>query len=79
MRYADYRRRGLPIPSSYVESADKQFNQRMKGTEKFWTEDGTDDLFQLRADHLSAADPMAAFWQRRQNNAPEQRNYTLAA
>jgi hypothetical protein len=38
MRYADYRQQGLPITSNYVESAVKQFNQRVKGTEKFWSE-----------------------------------------
>ena len=54
MRYADYRRQGLPITSSYVESAVKQFNQRVKGTEKFWTEAGAEALLQLRADYLSA-------------------------
>jgi hypothetical protein len=32
MRYAEYRRLGLPITSSYVESAVKPFNQRVKGT-----------------------------------------------
>jgi len=79
MRYADYRRRGLPITSSYVESAVKQFNQRVKGTEKFWTEAGAEALLQLRADHLSHDAPLAAFWQRRQDNATGQRNYTLAA
>ena len=40
MSYAEYRQQGLPITSSYVESAVKQFNQRVKGTEKFWTEAG---------------------------------------
>ena len=28
----EYRQQGLPITSSYVESAVKQFNQRVKGT-----------------------------------------------
>ncbi len=40
MKYDEYRRQGLPITSSYVESAVKQFNQRVKGTEKFWSEQG---------------------------------------
>ena len=44
MRYPDYRRQGMPITSSYVESAVKQFNERMKGTEKFWTEAGAEAL-----------------------------------
>lgn len=79
MRYADYRRRGLPITSSYVESAVKQFNQRVKGTEKFWTETGAEALLQLRADHLSDTALMAAFWQHRQDTATGQRTYTQAA
>jgi hypothetical protein len=78
MRYAEYRRLGLPITSSYVESAVKQFNQRVKGTEKFWTEDGAEALLQLRADHLSDDSPMPAFWQRRQENETGQRAYAMA-
>jgi hypothetical protein len=79
MRYADYRRQGLPITSSYVESAVKQFNQRVKGTEKFWREEGAEDLLQLCADHWSDDTPMPEFWQRRQENETGQRNYTMAA
>ena len=79
MRYPEYRRLGLPITSSYVESAVKQFNQRVKGTEKFWTEEGAEALLQLRADYLSDNDPLTAFWQARQNNATGQRVYSLAA
>ena len=79
MRYADYRRQGLPITSSYVESAVKQFNQRVKGTEKFWTEAGAEALLQLRADQLDDAAPMADFWQRRQANEAGLRNYATAA
>src|SRR5262249_40789291 len=30
MQYAEYRKRGLPITSSYVESTVKQINRRMK-------------------------------------------------
>jgi hypothetical protein len=44
MQYAEYRRQGLPITSSYVESAVKQFNQRVKGTEKFWSEEGAEAI-----------------------------------
>jgi len=79
MHYAEYRRQGLPITSSYVESAVKQFNQRVKGTEKFWTEAGVEDLLQLRADHASDDSPMPGFWQRRQENETGLRNYTMAA
>lgn len=58
MRYAEYRRLCLPMTSSYVESAVKQFNQRVKGTEKFWSEPGAESLLQLRADHLSEDEPL---------------------
>ena len=78
MRYAEYRRRGLPITSSYVESAVKQFNQRVKGTEKFWTEEGAEALLQLRADYLGTTTVLDDFWKDRQDNATGQNNYTLA-
>ena len=79
MRYATYRQQGLPIVSSYVESAVKQFNYRVKGTEKFWRESGAEEMLQLRADVLSDGDPMAAFWQRRQAGATGQARYRVAA
>ena len=79
MRYPEYRRRGLPITSSYVESAVKQFNARLKGTEKFWTEAGAEALLQLRADYLDTDDVIAAFWQDRQDNATGQTCYNVAA
>lgn len=78
MRYDDYRRQGLPITSSYVESLVKQFNQRVKGTEKFWSEDGAEAILQLRADHLSDEKPLPAFWQRRQAAATGKRAYRRA-
>jgi hypothetical protein len=78
MRYDAYRRQGLPIVSSYVESAVKQFNQRVKGTEKFWSEQGAEAILQLRADHLSEDAPLEAFWQRRQAAATGQRPYRRA-
>ena len=79
MRYAAYRRLGLPITSSYVESAVKQFNQRVKGTEKFWSEEGAEAILQLRADHLSDDEPLQAFWQNRQAQETGQRRYRKAA
>lgn len=79
MRYDQYRREGLPMTSSYVESAVKQINQRVKGTEKFWTENGAEAILQLRADYLSEGAPLDAFWKRRQDNETGQRRYTVAA
>jgi len=75
MNYATYRRRGLPIVSSLVESMVKQISRRVKGTEKFWTDDGAEAILQLRADYLSDGEVMAHFWQRRQDAATGQRCY----
>ena len=60
-RYDAYRRQGLPITASYVESAVKQFNQRAKGTEKFWGEEEAEALPQLCGDHLSDDQPLEGF------------------
>lgn len=79
MRYDQYRTQGLPITTSYVESAVKQFNQRVKGTEKFWTETGVEAILELRGDYLSDGDLPAAFWQRRQAAESGQRRYRRAA
>jgi hypothetical protein len=79
MRYADYRRLGLPITSSYVESAVKQINYRVKGTEKFWNEAGAEELLQLRADYLSDGEVMEAYWERREFNETGQNRYRRVA
>ena len=79
MQYAEYRRAGLPMVSSYVESAVKQFNYRVKGSEKFWTEAGAEEMLQLRADLLSSDRPLAAFWARREANESGQHRHRMAA
>jgi hypothetical protein len=78
MRYDEYRRLGLPMTSSHVESAVKQFNRRVKGTEKFWSEGGAEALLQLRADYLSETEPMEKFWADREANATGRRCYRRA-
>jgi len=65
MRYAEYRRSSVPITSSHVESTIKQMNRRVKGTEKFWSEPGSETILQLRADLLSETEPLEKFWTRR--------------
>jgi hypothetical protein len=79
MHYHSYRREGLPITSSHVESAVKLISRRVKGTEKFWSEDGAEAILQLRADHLSDNQPLDAFWQRRQAAASGLRPYRRAS
>jgi len=75
MRYNEYRRLGLPITSSHMESTIKQLNRRLKGTEKFWSEGGTEALLQLSADYLSETDPLTTFWRDRPGHATGQRHY----
>ena len=64
MKYAEYRKQGLPLTSSQIESTVKQINRRIKGTEKFWSE-GSDPMLHLVADRLSQTNASAKFWQRR--------------
>jgi hypothetical protein len=75
MRYDEYRKAGLPITSSHMESTVKMFNRRVKGTEKFWSEDGAEAILQLRADHLSETEPLKTYWENRQAMATGQRRY----
>ena len=65
MKYPLYRKLGLPITSSHMESAIKELNFRMKGTEKFWSKPGGQSVIQLRADNLSGTDPLSVFWKER--------------
>lgn len=54
MDYPRYRREGLPITSSPVESWIKQLNGRVKGSEKFWNGDANaESMLELRAAWLN--------------------------
>ncbi len=75
MRYDQYRKAGMPITSSHMESTVKMFNYRLKGTEKFWSEKGAEAILQLRADYLSETEPLDAFWENRQETATGRRPY----
>jgi hypothetical protein len=79
MHYDQYRREGLPITSSHIESTIKQINRRVKGTEKFWSEGGAEALLQLAADYLSETNPLTTFWRERPGRATGQRHYQDAA
>ena len=53
MDYPRYRKMGLPISSAPVESLIKQFNKRIKGSEKFWRRSALEAVLQVRAAQLS--------------------------
>lgn len=62
MRYDDYRRQGLPTTSAWMESAVKEMNFRIKGTEMFWNNpEGAEAILQIRAASLSDDDRLARF------------------
>jgi hypothetical protein len=62
-----------------VAKVIEQFNQRVKGTEKFWSEVGAEAMLQLRGDHLSDHSPLEQFWHTRQETQSGQRSYAMAA
>ena len=70
MNYPEYRKQGLPVTSSMVESLIKEFNYRVKGTEKFWDNpDGIEALLQLRGAVLGDDDRLHRFIEARPGNA----------
>lgn len=75
MRYDAYQCAGLPLTSCHVESTVKLFNRRVKGTEKFWSEEGAEAILQLRSDYLSETEPLRDFWERRQDEATGRRSF----
>jgi len=75
MHYDQYRRQGLPITSSPVESTIKRVARRMKGTEKFWSV-GAEAMLTLVADHLSETTPLKHYWATRR--PPARRSYQTA-
>lgn len=75
MDYGRYRKEGMPIMSSVIESTVKQIGRRVKGSEKFWKEEGAEAVLQLRADGLSDDQPMDDFWKQRAERMTGQRSY----
>jgi hypothetical protein len=70
MNYVDYRKQGLPVTSSMVESLIKEINYRVKGTEKFWDNpDGAEAILQLRAAVLSDDDRLRTYSESRGGSA----------
>lgn len=74
MDYPRYRREGLPVTSTIVESLIKQFNTRVKGTEKFWLRRGAEAILQSRAAYLSEDGRSQAFYAHRPEGRAVGRN-----
>ena len=79
MNYPEYRRLGLPITSSLMESTIKQLSRRVKGTEKFWDKPTANAMLQLRADSLSNSQPLQKFWNRWQQKITGTNRYRTSA
>jgi len=79
MNYPEYRRLGLPITSSLMESTIKQLSRRVKGTEKFWNKSTADAILQLAADSQSDSQPLKDFWNRWQHKITGMNRYRTNA
>jgi len=80
MNYPEYRKKGLPISSCHVESLIKQFNIRIKSTEKFWNESSVNGVLKLKASLLSDDNSWQDFWNNRyRKQVSLKRNYLKAA
>lgn len=76
MNYPEYRKKGLPVSSCHVESLIKQFNVRIKSTEKFWNESSVKGVLKLKASLLSDDNSWQDFWDNRyQQQVTTKRHY----
>ena len=81
--YPRYRRLGLPITSSPVESWIKQLNHRVKGSEKFWDDDQKSEaVLQVRAAWLGEDEELQRYLRERPGHSaarPRREDPTRAA
>ncbi|MFV1963359.1 MAG: hypothetical protein ACC658_16195, partial [Acidimicrobiia bacterium] len=76
----EYRQAGLPTTSAWMESAVKEMNYRIKGTEMFWNNPtGAEAILQIRSASLSDDDRLVRLLTNRpgqtylrRSNAPQQ-------
>ena len=69
MDYPRYRRLGLPVTSSWVESLVGEFNARVKGWDKWWNRgEGAEAILQVRAAVLSEDDRLRRYFAERPGN-----------
>ncbi len=79
MKYAEYRQQGLPTTSAWMESAVKEMNFRIKGTEMFWNNpEGAEAILQIRAASLSDDDRLARFLSHRPGEGKLRREASIA-
>lgn len=69
--------RPKPLVRSVVATTIQQINRRVKGTEKFWSENAN-PMLQLRADLISDNQPLDRFWKQRGGNLPHWSQYNIA-
>jgi hypothetical protein len=66
MDYPRYRREGLPVTSSWVESLVGEFNSRVKGRDKYWNRpEGVEAILQVRAAVLSDDERLGRYFAER--------------
>lgn len=69
MDYPRYRRQGLPVTSSWVESLVGEFNSRVKGRDKYWNRSsGAEAILQVRAAVLSEDGRLDRYFAERPGN-----------
>ena len=74
MNYVSYRCQGLPTTSAWMESAVKELNYRVKGTEMFWNNpSGAEAILRIRAAALSDDDRLVRLLTNRPGQATVRR------
>jgi len=77
MDYPRYRRAGLPVTSSWVESLVGEFNGRVKGWDKYWNRSaGAEAILQVRAAVLSEDGRLGKYFAQRSGH-PYRRRQTV--
>ena len=76
MKYDEYRKMGLPTTSAWMESAVKEINYRIKGTEMLWNNPaGAEAILQIRSAALSDDDRLVRLMTHRPGKSTLRRTY----
>lgn len=76
--YPRYRREGLPTSSSLIESQVKEFNGRLKGSEKFWHESSAEAMLEVVSRSLCEDGPTLADYFAKRPISPFRRRDSIA-